>query len=198
MTEFKASNGWHIDKGPESGKEMLRQDFDAQDFWKNVDVRTDSECWEWGGGFKRKGGYGAYRSHAAHRVSAAITFGRVPRGMTVRHSCDNPPCVNPAHLSFGTQAENVRDREERHRRKPPRGDSNGNSVIRDSDVAKIVEYAMAGESQSSIGKRFGVTRHAIGRILRGQSYQHIDRDRFTYDVNAGKLVRLVPEGGGDE
>ncbi len=34
----------------------------------------------------------------------------------VRHTCDNPLCLNPLHLIPGTAADNVRDMDERNRR----------------------------------------------------------------------------------
>ncbi|MFB9187253.1 HNH endonuclease signature motif containing protein [Dactylosporangium sucinum] len=44
----------------------------------------------------------------AHRVAWEVANGQpIPDGLQVLHSCDNPPCCNPAHLSIGTQAENM-------------------------------------------------------------------------------------------
>ena len=33
----------------------------------------------------------------------------IPQGMVVMHSCDNPGCINPQHLSVGTQSDNMKD-----------------------------------------------------------------------------------------
>lgn len=51
----------------------------------------------------------------AHRVSYALANGTLPKASVVRHTCDNPPCVNPAHLLAGTQKENMADRKARKR-----------------------------------------------------------------------------------
>ncbi len=45
----------------------------------------------------------------AHRASWQISFGPIPDGLQVLHTCDNPPCCNPAHLFLGTQLDNIYD-----------------------------------------------------------------------------------------
>lgn len=96
-------------------------------FWAKVDRRGPDECWPWNGHRQTRRGYGRVFwygngrrfSGAAHRLSWEIANGRDwPVGLVARHSCDNPPCVNPAHITPGTVAENNRDIVERGRRAP--------------------------------------------------------------------------------
>lgn len=44
-----------------------------------------------------------------HRWVYEEMFGEIPDGMVILHSCDNSLCINPEHLSAGTQKENVHD-----------------------------------------------------------------------------------------
>ncbi len=81
-------------------------------FWEKVDIKI-GHCWEWTR-HKDKDGYGRLRANnkdlRAHRLSWEINNNKpVPPGMSVIHSCDNPSCVNPAHLSVGTNKENTLD-----------------------------------------------------------------------------------------
>lgn len=73
-------------------------------------------CIEWTGA-KTPRGYGNQwfqgKQHGAHRVAYYEATGIWPE--VVRHTCDNPPCINPEHLVPGTQADNMHDRMDRGR-----------------------------------------------------------------------------------
>lgn len=87
-------------------------------FWARVDQSGDDDCWPWTAGTDRKG-YGVLgyqgKTHRAHRLALILSGTEVPAGACVLHSCDNPPCCNPAHLRVGTNYENILDRSERGR-----------------------------------------------------------------------------------
>jgi len=87
-------------------------------FMKFVE-KTDT-CWIWKG-CKDNRGYGRISIHnkpwLAHRVSYSI-FKEYPE-MDLLHSCDNPSCVNPDHLSEGTHQQNIRDAQDRGLMKQP-------------------------------------------------------------------------------
>lgn len=86
-------------------------------FWAKVDRREPDQCWPWMGwmnddyGVIRVGG----RDEKAHRAAWMVARGPIENGLVVRHTCDNPRCVNPGHLLLGTQLDNIRDRVERGR-----------------------------------------------------------------------------------
>lgn len=46
------------------------------------------------------------------------------KGYSVRHTCDNPRCINPEHLLLGSHADNMRDRKERGRCPNVTGENN--------------------------------------------------------------------------
>lgn len=82
-------------------------------------LKQPNECWEWQGarsnGDKpRKYRYGfktppILGEKLAHRISWRLYRGEIPDGLWVLHRCDNPPCVNPAHLFLGTRQDNMND-----------------------------------------------------------------------------------------
>lgn len=66
-------------------------------------------------GYKTPAGYGLIyepstkKLYLAHRVSYFNFWGDIPKGYIVMHLCDNPSCINPAHLRLGTRGNNLKD-----------------------------------------------------------------------------------------
>lgn len=86
--------------------------------WLVARTVQNGECMEWQGN-KDKDGYGEVRRRGvrkkAHRLSFLLYYGALTPGLQVMHSCDNPSCINPKHLSEGTCADNMRDKAKKGR-----------------------------------------------------------------------------------
>jgi hypothetical protein len=113
----------------------------------------------------------------AHRISYEIHYGPIPSGKHVLHHCDNPSCVNPAHLYCGSPKENARDRAERKRGREHRqhGEENKNAKLTEAKVRAII--GALGEvprrSQADIAAEFGISQPQVSRIMLRQNWAHL-------------------------
>lgn len=111
-----------------------------------------------------------------HRWVYMQKHGPIPRGLVVRHKCDNPPCINVDHLELGTLADNVRDRDERGRTSRvsrTNGVVNGMSKLSASEIQEI--RSLRGTlTQSKIAARFGISQTHVSGIQTGRYWKHTE------------------------
>lgn len=146
--------------------------------WLREAVLQDTEeCVEWP--FYKFKGYGQIRIAQRTRMVSGVVLelsGRPwhpPLGLSALHSCDNPACVNPRHLSWGTPRRNIEEAQERGRLSE--GDRHA-SKLTAVQVAEILVLSREGWTQEAIGRRFGVHQTQVGRILRNVDWKSVPRD----------------------
>lgn len=149
-------------------------------FWRYVGLDDDAQCWNWVGSL-RENGYGQLNidqyPYKVHRISYALWNGALPQGrFQVQHHCDNPQCVNPAHLYAGTQSDNMRDEYRRGRRKHSnraRGVNVHTAKLTDDLVREARRLHEQGLSFGKTAKLFHVTRPTITRAIKGLTWPHV-------------------------
>lgn len=170
-------------------------------FWSRVDRSGGPDaCWPWTGG-RYSTGYGRMsmgrKKTGAHRLAWAIANGPIPDGLVICHTCDNPPCCNPAHLWAGTNQDNTADRVAKGRsahgekawaKNPVRGDDhwtrreperacrgalNGKALITEDDVRAIRARHAAGERLQAIADDYRLTKQAIWLIVKRKNWAHV-------------------------
>jgi len=145
-------------------------------FLRKVIVPEGEGCWEWNA-MKTKDGYGRFRVSKymilSHRFSYCLHNGcelDSIKELVVRHSCNNTSCVNPAHLSTGTQADNIADMITAGRRANTKGMANGRCKLTPEQVRAIRK---ATGSQKDIAKAYGITTTHVYYIKARKSQAHI-------------------------
>jgi hypothetical protein len=155
-------------------------------FWQRVDQSAGpGDCWPWMLGLDPHG-YGqlSYKGKLwkAHRLAITLATGvNLPKSINgeravVLHSCDNPGCCNPKHLTLGTQSENVRDMmaKGRHRTQPQWGSKNGASKLSAPVGLDRRARRASGVEIAIISRQFALSYDYTQKILSGKKWPHVN------------------------
>lgn len=129
---------------------------------------NEDECWEWQGS-KNHQGYGTIslenKHHGAHRMSYIIFNGLIPYNEIIRHTCDNPSCVNPAHLLLGSKQDNSLDSVKAATQR---------SVILNEEAVKVIKWLLKYRPKyglsAKLARLHNVTQQNIYAIKQGRSW----------------------------
>ncbi len=168
---------------------------DVARFWTYVEKSTADACWPWRGSLVGQG-YGRFyvrcERYLAHRIAYAIGAGSDPGCLFVCHSCDNPPCCNPAHLWLGTSLDNNHDAIRKGRK--PIGEEANAAILTPEQVESILAD---GRPQRTIAAVYGVSQGCIMLIKTGRNWRHLGKTRTDSVANRVANQRASIKHGED-
>ena len=137
--------------------------------WDKIDASGDG-CWPYIGARFKGTEYGAYwvagKVTKAHRAVFEAING--PTAARVLHTCDNPPCCNPADLFTGTMSDNSRDMVAKGR-----GPAGVEPRLTDDQVRLIRTLRRRGWTLARIGELVGCHWVHVSNIVNGKRRQNV-------------------------
>ena len=142
--------------------------------WILKRIRLDvNGCWIWDNG-KDRDGYGLLihrkKKKKVHRVTYMLWVGRIPKGLSIRHTCDVTRCCNPEHLLIGTHTDNMKDMYDRGRAVDLRGEGNPMSKLTDKAIRHIRNSDLL---QRELGEIYSVSNSLVSMVQRGKIWKHV-------------------------
>lgn len=157
-------------------------------FSKHFTIENNG-CWRWNGARTKKG-YGIYtigklRMQATKASWILFVDNKIKKGKEMCHKCDNPRCVNPKHLFWGTRKENMADCILKGRFKPGHvpGEKNGRAKLTDKKVLLIIKKLNNGTSRAKISKHYNVSDATIWFIQKGITWKHLKNNNKVDKAN---------------
>lgn len=146
--------------------------FCGNTFISKLEEDLSTGCWNFTG-FLEAGGYGKLsvgnnknsRSVKAHRFAYYLFNQISPDVFQVMHSCDNPACCSPFHLSLGTHKQNMEDKTQKRRNNCARGEANNKTRFTDKDVVEIVLRYNKLRDYTAVAREFDTVHGVIRSII---------------------------------
>jgi hypothetical protein len=172
---FRRSLGTHVQK--------CGVDFEDI-FWSRVDKNGPNGCWLWTGTIRKTDGYGHFMhkypgatklvTRKTHRLAWELLYGSIDPRLDLIHSCDNPPCCNPAHLRLGTEKDNMQDCKAKGRN--VFGERNRHAKLTEAQVQSIRAEYWYKNGRSNIRElaaKYGMSRITLTAIVSGRIWKHL-------------------------
>lgn len=149
-------------------------------FWTKVDKKPGASCWLWKGAVDRLG-YGQFAwegtARRAHRVAYFLSRGKwFAADVKMRHSCDVRACCNPAHLTPGTQADNMRDRRLREGYRTMRKGEAHRRAKLTAEAVQDIRTANPSGGLGAIAARYGVQPACVSKIRTGRAWAWLNKE----------------------
>lgn len=146
----------------------IAESFD--DHWE-LDPMTGCHVWQRackGKEVATGGGYGCLRvngkAHGAHRFAWERTYGDIPNGLQIMHTCHNTKCVNIQHMELGTNDENQEMRAKAGRYQ---------NRLEPEDIQEMRRCYAAGELQRELAARFNLHQGCVSHIVNRGYWKHV-------------------------
>jgi hypothetical protein len=115
--------------------------------------------------------HGPRRRYSVQSLVATAFLGLRPDGMVVRHRDGNQLDNRPENLLYGTQPQNIADRQAHGT--TSRGDAHYRAKITDDQAREILRRIQAGETLTGLAREFGVTVGAVWALKTGRTRRHL-------------------------